>query len=161
MRFNQDGTIFTRNDGCLKLVNKITYPGSSVSFPENDINTYVAKAWTAIDRLSIMWDSDISDKLQRDIFQEAAVLIQLYGCTTRTLTKRIERKLHGNYTRMLLAILNKSWKQHPTKQPLFSHLPPICKTTQIRRTGKQGRTIMWRFSRNAFTWTCQWYSKSK
>ena len=32
------------------------------------------------------------------------------------------------------AILNKSWKQHLTKQQLYGHLPPISKTTKIRRT---------------------------
>ena len=56
----------------------------------------------------------------------------LYKCTTWTLTKRIEKKLDSNCTRMLLAILNKSWKQHPTKKQLYSHLPPILKTIQIR-----------------------------
>ena len=35
---------------------------------------------------------------------------------------------------MLRAILNKSWRQHPTKQQLYGHLPPITKTIQIRRT---------------------------
>ena len=35
------------------------------------------------------------------------------GCTTGTLTKRLEKKLDGNYTRILRAILNKSWQQHP------------------------------------------------
>ena len=29
--------------------------------------------------------------------------------TTWTLTKRLERKLDGNYTRMMRAVLNKSW----------------------------------------------------
>ena len=36
--------------------------------------------------------------------------------------------------RMLWAILNKSWRPHPTKQQLYSHLPPIMKTIQVRRT---------------------------
>ena len=58
----------------------------------------------------------------------------VYGCTTRTLIKRIEKKQYENYARMLWAILNKFWKQHPTKQQLYSHLPPISKTTQVRRT---------------------------
>ena len=44
------------------------------------------------------------------------------------LTKRMEKKLDGNYTRMLQAILNNSWKQRPTKQQLYGHLPPIMKT---------------------------------
>ena len=35
---------------------------------------------------------------------------------------------------MLRAILNKSWRQHSTKQRLYGHLPPITKTIQVRRT---------------------------
>ena len=54
--------------------------------------------------------------------------------TTWTLTKRQEKKLDGNYTRMLRAILNKSWRQHPTRHQLYDHLPPITKTIQFRRT---------------------------
>ena len=47
--------------------------------------------------------------------------------------KYIEKKLDGNCTRKLRAILNKSWKQHSMKQEAFSHLPPIFKTTQNHR----------------------------
>ena len=47
-------------------------------------------------------------------------------------------KLDGNYTRMLQAILNKSWQQHPTKQQLYCHLSPIMKTIQVRRTRHAG-----------------------
>ena len=43
----------------------------------------------------------------------------------------MEKKLDGNYTRMLRAILNKSWRQHTTKQQLYGHLPPITKTIKI------------------------------
>ena len=39
---------------------------------------------------------------------------------------------------MLQAILNKSWGQHPTKQTLYGHLPPITKTIQVRRTRHAG-----------------------
>ena len=44
----------------------------------------------------------------------------------------------GNYTRMLRAILNKSWQQHPTRHQLYGHLPPITKTIQVRRTRHAG-----------------------
>ena len=60
--------------------------------------------------------------------------ILLYGCTIWTLTKRLEKKLDSNYSRMLRAILNRSWRQHPTKQQLYGHLPPTTKTVRIRRT---------------------------
>ena len=72
---------------------------------------------------------------QRSFFQVAVVSILLYGCTTWTLTKWLEKKLDSNYTRMLRAILNKSWQQHPTRHQLYGHLPPpITKTIQVRRT---------------------------
>ena len=101
-------------------------------------STRLAKAWTAIDRLSVVWKSDLTDKMKCSFFQAAVVLILLYGCTTWTLTKGMEKKLDGNYTRMLRAILNKSWRQHPTKQQLFGHLPPVTKTIKIRRTRHEG-----------------------
>ena len=66
------------------------------------------------------------------------IYIYIYGCTTWTLTKRLEKKLDGNYTRMLRAILNKSWRQHPTRHQLYGHLPPITKTIQVRRTRHAG-----------------------
>ena len=39
---------------------------------------------------------------------------------------------------MLRVILNKSWRQHPTKQQLYGHLIPITKTIQVRRTRHAG-----------------------
>ena len=121
---NQTGNIATLDGASLKLVDKFTYPGSSVSSTEKDIYTRLTKAWTAIDRLSIIWKSDLTDKMKRSSFQAAVVLILLYGCTTWTLTRRLEKKLVGNYTRMLRAVLNKSWRQHPTRHQLYGHLPP-------------------------------------
>ena len=107
--YNQMGNIATLDGASLKLVDKFTYLGSSVSSTEKDIDTRLTKAWTAIDRLSIIWKSDLTDKMKRSFFQAAVVSILLYGCTTWTLTKRLEKKLDGNYTRMLRAVLNKSW----------------------------------------------------
>ena len=48
---------------------------------------------------------------------------------------------------MLRAILNKSWRQHPTKQQLYGHQPPITKTIKVRRTRHAGHC--WR-SRDKF-----------
>ena len=118
-------------------MDRFTYLGSNVSSTEKDINTRLAKAWTASDWLSVIWKLDLNDKIKCSFFQAAVVSI-LHGCTTWTLTKRLEKKLDGNYTKMLRAILNKSWKQHPTKQQLYGHLPPITKTIQVRRTRHAG-----------------------
>ena len=85
----------------LKLVDKFTYQGSSVSSTEKNIDTRLRKEWTATNRLSVTWRSDLTDKMKRSFFQAAVVSILLYGCTTWTLTKRLEKKLDVNYTRIL------------------------------------------------------------
>ena len=54
--------------------------------------------------------------------------------TTWTLTKCMGEKLDSNYMRMLWAVLNKSWKQHYSKQQLYGHLLTITKTIKVRRT---------------------------
>ena len=138
MSHNQTGYITTLDGAYLKLVDKFTYLGSSVLSTEKVIDTRVTKAWTAIDRLSIIWKSDPTDKMKPSYFQAAVVSILLYGCTTWTLTKRLKKKLDGNYTRMLRAILNKPWRQHPTIHQLYGHVPPITKTIQFRRTRHAG-----------------------
>ena len=96
------------------------------------------KAWTAIDKLSIIRKSDLTDKMKCSFFQAAVMSILLYGCTTWMLIKWLEKNLDGNYTRMLRAILNKSWWQQPTKLQLYDHLAPIMKTIQVRRTRHAG-----------------------
>ena len=62
--FNQRGDISTLRGGPLKLVDKFTYLGSSVS----SINMQLAKDWTAIHRRSIIWKSNLSDKIKRTFF---------------------------------------------------------------------------------------------
>ena len=126
-------SLSTLDRSSLKLVDKFTNLGSSISSTEKDIDTRLTKAWIAIDRFSIIWKSDLTDKMKCSFFQSAVISILLDGCTTWTLTKWLKKKLDGNYTRMLRPILNKSWQQHPKRHQLYGHLPPITKTIQVRR----------------------------
>ena len=89
MCYIQTGDISTLDGTPLKLVDKFTYLGSSVASTEKDIDTRLTKAWAAINRLSIIWKSDLTDKMKRGFFQAAVASILLYGCTTWTLTKRL------------------------------------------------------------------------
>ncbi len=64
-------TKWTLDGTPLKLVDKFTYLGSSVASTEKDIDTRSTKAWTAINWLSIIWKSDLTDKMKRSFFQAA------------------------------------------------------------------------------------------
>ena len=63
---------------------------------------------------------------------------RLYRYSYMDANQTAGEKLDGNYTRMLRAILNKSWRQHPTRRQLYGHLPPITKTIQVRRARHAG-----------------------
>ena len=121
MCFKEKRVIFISNGRPLKLVDKFAYLSSKISSTESNINIRQAKAWTAIDRLSIMWKSDF--------FQAVPKVVLLYGHSLWThlmdtpygqkQNASREKKLDGNYTRMLHAVLSKSWKQHDPKTITF------------------------------------------
>ena len=64
------------------------------------------------------------------IWQNKTELLPSCGCVSTTVwmhhldtNKMHDKKLDGNYTRILHAVLTKSWKQLLTKHWLYSHLP--------------------------------------
>ena len=68
MCFIERSDISSLNGSSLKLVDKFTYQGSCVSSTEKDINKWLTKAWTTLDRLSVIWKSDRTDKIKRSFF---------------------------------------------------------------------------------------------
>ena len=121
-------------DKLMKSVDHFTYFCINISSTESDVSLRIEKTWAVINRLLTMWKSNLSDKIKRKFFQDV-----LYSCTTSTLAKRFEKKmLDANYTRMLHATLNKSWKQYSTKQQMYNHWPPISQTIQVSRTRYAG-----------------------
>ena len=64
--------------------------------------------------------------------------VLLYRSTTWTPSRRTEKMPHENYTRMLCAVLNKTWKQHPSKQQLYGHLHLISETIKVKRIRHAG-----------------------
>ena len=102
--------------------------------------------------ISLMW-----------IFQAVAISVLLYSRTTRTLTKHLEKKFDGNFSRKLKAILNKSSKQHPKTRQMCCHLPPITET--IRKNWTRYFEHCWKSKWDSFidyyTWTHQCWLNSK
>ena len=92
------------------------------------------EVWYAINQTK----PNLSDKTKREFFQALTISVLLNGCTTLALMKHLEKKLDENYTRILHAVKNKSWKQHPTKQQLYGHLLSISQTIQLRWTRHVG-----------------------
>ena len=77
------------NSKPLKSVDQFIYLGTNISSTESNVNKLIGKALTAIDRLSALWKSD---NTKWEFFQAVAVTVLLYGCTTWTLMKHLEKR---------------------------------------------------------------------
>ena len=83
---------------------------SSISSTKSDVSICLTKTWTTITRLSIIWNSNLFDKIELDFFQAAVVSILRHGCTTWTLTKKKKKEkvrweLHENTASYILKSL--------------------------------------------------------
>ena len=110
--------------------------------------------------LSIIWKSDISNKIKLEILQVLSGSLLLYGFPICTLTIRLEKKLDGNYIRVQL------WKTPGSSTEENNSCTVNCLPV---KTGKKywvllikwGRTHKRRFSMESNTWTHQCWSTSK
>ena len=125
MCFNQKGNISILICGFLKLVDKFTYLGSSISTTENDINVRLAKTWTFINRLSTIWKSDLSNKIKHNFVQVAAVSFLLWMHhmdADWAYREKAGQELLKNATSYIEQILEATPHKTPAVQPPTSHL---------------------------------------
>ena len=119
MCFNQTVDISTLDGTSLKLVDKF-----SVSSTEKDIDTRLTKTWTAIDKLSIMWKSDLTDKMKRSFFQAAVVSILLWMHNldaNKTAGEKARQQLHKNTASNIEQVLEATPHKAPTIRPPTSY----------------------------------------
>ena len=129
-----DNPIDTINNTRLKRVNDFVYLGSNIASNEKDVFTRISKAWSALDRLKVIWKSNLSEEIKKNFFRAVVESVLLYGSSAWTLTKKLESKLDGTYTRMLCAVLNIHWSSHPTIVRLYGNLPRVSTILKERRT---------------------------
>ena len=117
------------------------------------IGIHPTKAWLSqlVDFKNATWH------FRRTICSKMGFLLFCVNGNTTSwiLTKYTEKKLDVNKTELLNVVLNKSWKEYPSKQWLNSHLPPISKSIQVKRT--RYARLCWRSKdkliRDALLWT--------
>ena len=118
----------------LKRVDDYKYLGSFASSSEKDFNTRKGMAWSACNDLRKIWTSKLPLKIKVKIFRVTIEPILLYGSETWTLPVKLEKRLDGCYTRLLMRVKNLSWKKHPTLKEIYGNLSPASSLVRQRRT---------------------------
>ena len=119
------------NSNNIKEVSNFKYLGSYMQSTEKYINIRLAKSWVAFNDIHSIWKSRQPAKMKRNFFRATVEYVLIYGYVSWILTKALDKRLNGNYTRMLRAILNRSWKDHPNNKEIYGNIPDIC--TSIRQ----------------------------
>ena len=117
----------------LKRVEDYKYLGSFASSSEKDFNSRKGMAWSACNDLHKVWTSKLAPKIKVRVFRACIEPILLYGSETWTLPVRLEKKLDGCYTRLLMRAQNLSWKKHPTLKQIYGSLVPASTLVRQRR----------------------------
>lgn len=140
MAYNQDGpvNIITQCGKSLKVVNNFKYLGSWMESSQKDFEIRKALAWSSCHKLKKIWTSTLSRKIKVRLFLSTIESVLLYGCDTWTLTKSLEKKLNGCYTRLLRMSLNISWKLMLTNEQLYQELPQVADKVAERRMKLSG-----------------------
>ena len=109
MIFNQDGReIQSLANHKLKCVDDFVYLGSCINSCKKDVDVRITKVWAVLQTLEPIWKSTLPMKLKLKFFHSTVTTLLLYSSCTWTLTKELEKKLDGCYTKMFRVVKNVS-----------------------------------------------------
>ena len=124
-------SIITVSSGPIKRVEDFKYLGSWLKSSAKDFEIRKSLAWKAATKLKKIWISNISQHLKLKIFFATIESILLYGCETWTITKTLQNRINGCYTKLLRYAYNISWKSFTSNEKLYGKLEHI--DTRIKR----------------------------
>ena len=133
--------ITSKNGKKLKVVENFKYLGGRMKNSEVDFEIRKALAWTACHKLKTIWKSNIKRRIKERLFLATVESVLLYGAETWTMTRAMEKRLDGCYTRMLRMAYNVSWKDRLTNEELYGGLPKISVKVASRRMKLAGHCI--------------------
>ena len=133
---NTKGTIAAQNGCDLEQKNDFNYLGSKIISSENDIQVRFGSARSALNKLTPIWKSNLDFSIKRKFFRATVEPVLNYSSQALTLTKSLENKLNGAYTRMLCAALNVHRSQRVANKELYGDLRKIIDQL-IEDTGLQ------------------------
>ena len=141
--FNQDAPVHitAKNGEILKNVNNFKYLGSWTKSSEDDFNVRKALAWNTCHKLNKIWKSSLPRANKIRVFLATVESVLLYGAETWTITKALQKKIDGCYTRMLRMALNITWQSHTTNEVLYGNLPKVTAKIRKRRMELAGHLI--------------------
>ena len=117
----------------LEEVQDFVYLGAWIGDSGKDFEVRKAKAWNALNKMNKIWKSGMTRKTKIRLFRATVETILLYGSEAWTMTKNLEKRLDGCYSRMLRAALNIRRADKISNAEVFRDLPRISEKVRTQR----------------------------
>ena len=130
---NIKSTVNSLNGEVISHEKDFKYLGANIPNCIYDFNARKALAWSTTNKLGQIWKSSIKRDLKIIFFRACVEGILLYNAETWTVTKNMEKKIDGLYTKLLRRVLNISWRDHVSNKDLYGDLPSLSSTIRQRR----------------------------
>ena len=143
MTFNYDNeiTIVTIKGNKVANVLDFKYLGGWMASSEKDFEIRKAMAWSACNKLKLIWSSNLSRNMKIRLFRATVESVLLYNSETWTINKSLRRKIDGCYTRMLRMALDISWQAKISNIDLYQKMPPVSQIIRERRLKLSGHLV--------------------
>ena len=143
MKFNLPGSagVHASDGSLIKETENFKYLGGWLGSSKKDFEIRKALAWSACNKLTLIWKSNVSRKIKERLFVATVESILLYGAETWTIDKTFRKRLDGCYTRMLRVAFNVSWKDKIKNVELYGGLPAVSSKVTCRRLKIAGHCI--------------------
>ena len=134
MAFREENVaIKGKNGDELDEVDNFKYLGSWLASSSTDMKIRIGQAWNALNKLDKIWKSTLKRGMKIKLFQSLVLSILLYGAETWTLTKTLQKKLDGVFTRMLRKALGLTWRDMVPNIELYGNIPTLSSELRQRR----------------------------
>ena len=121
---------------CGSVINQVEdfkYLGGYIRSTKIDVIIRIAKAWTALNSMNIIWKSKLSTRFKRHFFQSCSRISACLRFCYLDFNNILREKVDGTYTCMLRAVTNKSLRDHLTNEQLYGDIPKISKSIRMKR----------------------------
>ena len=141
MYFKQDGAISKLNVKPRKLLDQFTYHGTNISSIDSNVSICIEKAWSVIDRLSIIWKSEARILSN---FRHISTIVWLhYLDSNKTLREKARWELHKDAACCFEQVLDAAPYKTTPVPPLTSHLSNYLNHCKRSRNGRISDILLW------------------
>jgi hypothetical protein len=144
MEFNggvSDNILTLASGKGLSKAHDFKYLGSHLESTCKDIYVRISLAWSTCRKLDNVWKSELRKDQKHKVFVACVESVLLYGSETWAMTKKLELKINGTYSKLLRRAYRVKWYHFISNANLFGKGKSASEKIKSRRLKLAGHCV--------------------